>query len=158
MQNYVKIGRDIVVGKGFSAKHWSGPVTFSRDAIYICPNASEAALLMGFDSGAVAGGLPGAVGGALAGAAQKRKNSQEAWKSFVIDLQSLPIEVLSHPEWPVKKKKRPVIVLTRDLVEKFERAGGKFLVSSGGDTFKLGIKFFGRSTVVRAVQELGWHV
>lgn len=158
MQNYVRIGRDIVVGKGFSAKHWSGPVTFSRDAIYICPNISEAALLMGFDSGAMAGGLLGAVGGALAGAAQKRKNVQESWKSCVVDLQSLPSEVLSHPEWPVKKKKRPVIVLRRDLVEKIERAGGKFLVSSGGDTFKLGMKFFGRSKVVSAVQELGWQI
>jgi len=158
MPNYIKIGRDIIVGKGLSAKHWSGAVVFSRDAIYICPNTSQAALTLGLDSGAAAAGILGAVGGALVAVARKQGDAQPSWKSQVVDLRDLPPEVISSPDWPVRKGKRPVIVLRRELVEKIERDGGKLLVTSCGETFKLGMKLFGRSEVVGVLRELGWQI
>jgi hypothetical protein len=158
MSQYIKIGRDIIVGLGWSAKHWSGPVIFGRDAIYICPNASQAALIQGRDSGAAAGEMLGAIGGALAGAVRTAGDAQPSWKSQVVDLRDLPPDVVNSPDWPVRRSKRPVIVLRRELIEKLERNGGKFLVSSCGDTFKLGMKLFGRSKVVATVRELGWQV
>src|SRR5580765_7517997 len=90
MKHYVKIGRDIIVGKGWGAKHWSGPVVFGQDAIYICPNASQAALIQGWDSGAAAAGLLGAIGGALAGAVRKQDKAQPSWQGQVVDLRDLP--------------------------------------------------------------------
>jgi len=44
------------------------------------------------------------------------------------------------------------------LVEKIERDGGKLLVTSCGETFKLGMKLFGRSEVVGVLRELGWQI
>ena len=158
MGNYIKIGRDIIVGKGWSAKHWSGPVVFGRDAIYICPNVSQAALIQGWDSGAAAAGTLGAIGGALAGAIRKQGNAQPGWTSQVVGLLELPPEVINSPDWPVRKRKRPVIVLRREMVEKIERQGGKFLVSSCGETFKLGMKLFGRSKGAATVRDLGWPI
>jgi hypothetical protein len=158
MSTYIKIGRDIIVGKGWSAKHWAGPVVFGHNAIYLCPNVSQAALMQGWDSGMAAAGMLGAIGGALAGAVQKKGDAQPTWQSQVVDLGDLPPEVVNSPDWPVRKSKRPVIVLRRELVEKLERQGGKFLVTSCGDAFKLGIKLFGRSRVVATVRDLGWSV
>jgi hypothetical protein len=159
MLDYIKIGRDIIVGKGLSAKHWSGPVVFGRDAIYICPNASQVAVIQGLDSGAAAAGMMlGAIGGALAGAARKQGDAKPSWNSHVVDLRELSPDVTGSPDWPVRKAKRPVIVLRRELVENIARNGGKFLVSSCGDTFKLGMKLFGRSKVVATVRYLGWQI
>jgi hypothetical protein len=158
MPNYIKIGRDIIIGKGFSAKHWSGPVVFGRDAIYLCPNASQTSVMMGLDSAAVAAGAFGAVAGAIVGLQQKPSDAQPTWKSQVVDLRNLPPEVINDPDWPLRKSKRPVIVLKRAVVEKIERDGGKFLVTSCGDTFKLGLKLFGRSKVADVVRELGWQI
>ncbi len=158
MKHHVKIGRDIIVGKGWGAKHWSGPVVFGRDAIYICPNASQAALIQGWDSGAAAAGMLGAIGGALAGVVRKQGEAQPTWQSQVVDLLDLPPDVINSPDWPVRKSKRPVIILRRELIEKIERAGGKFLVSSCSDTFKLGMKLFGRGKIVKTVRDLGWQV
>jgi hypothetical protein len=158
MKHYVKIGRDIIVGKGWGAKHWSGPVVFGREAIYICPNASQAALIQGWDSGAAAARMLGAIGGALAGAVRKQDEAQPSWQGHVIDLRDLPQDVINSPDWPIRKSKRPVIPLRRELVEKIERDGSKLLVSSCGDTFKLGMKLFGRSKVVATVRDLGWQI
>ena len=160
MSNYVRIGRDIIVGKGWSAKHWAGPVIFGRDAIYICPNASQPALMAGIDSGASAmfGAVGGAVGAALAGAVLKKGEAQSGWQSQVVDLGDLPSDVLNGPDWPLRDSHRPVIVLKRESIEKIERAGGKFLVAAHGDTFKLGMKLFGRGKVVETVRGLGWQV
>jgi len=158
MPRYIKIGRDIIVGKGLTAKHWSGPVIFGREAIYICPNASQVSVMQGLDSGPVAGGVLGAIGGVLAGVARTQGDARPSWKSQLVDLRDLPPDVTNSPDWPVRKSKRPVIVLRRELVEKIERDGGKFLVSSCGDTFKLGMKLFGRSKVVGTVRDLGWQI
>lgn len=158
MPSYIKIGRDIIVGKGLSAKHWSGPIVFGRDAIYICPNASQTAVMQGLDSGAVAGVMLGAIGGALAGVARKQSDGQPSWKTQIVDLPDLPPDVTNSPDWPVRKRNRPVIILKRELIEKIERDGGKFLVSSCGDIFKLGMKLFGRRKVVGTVRDLGWQI
>jgi hypothetical protein len=158
MPNYIKIGRDIIVGKGFKAKHWAGPVVFGSDAIYICPNASRAAVVAGLDSGAVGLGLFGAVGGAIAGLAKKGSDAPATWKNYIVDLPDLPAETLSDPDWPIRRKKRPVIVLRRDQIEKIERAGSKLLVSTSGETFKLGLKFFGRAKIITSLRGLGWSL
>jgi hypothetical protein len=157
-QNYIKVGRDIIIGRGFSAKHWSGPIVFGRDAIYICPNASEAAVLAGMDSGAAAGVLFGAIGGAIAAAMGKAGPAQPDWTDCVVDLLSLPSEALASSDWPVRKKKRPVIVLDCAAVQKIERKGGRLLVTFRDETFKLGVKFFGRGKVISAVRDLGWQI
>src|SRR5258708_4273690 len=130
MSAFVKIGRDIIVGKGFAAKHWSGAVIFGREAIYICPNATQTAVMQGLDSGAMAaagilgGALGGLIAGAVAGATKKNLASQANWKRQVIDLCDLPTEVRENPDWPLRERKRPVILLTRESVDKIERRGG----------------------------------
>ncbi len=159
MPNYIKIGRDIIVGKGFKARHWSGPVVFGRDGVYICPNASRWAVESGFDSGAAAIGMVfGAVGGAIAGIASKGTTVQTSWKERIVDLPKLPAEILSSPDWPVRKKNSPVILLPRDQIEKVERVGGRLQILACGETFKLGLRFFGRGKVIAAVRDLGWSV
>jgi len=77
---------------------------------------------------------------------------------FLVGLRRAKLAWTNSPDWPVRKSKRPVIVLRRQLVEKIERDGGRFLVSSCGDTFKLGMKLFGRSKVVGTVRDLGWQI
>jgi hypothetical protein len=94
----------------------------------------------------------------LASLARKQDNDCSTWRDHVVDLRELPPDVLSNPDWPVRKSKRPVIVLDRKLVERIERDGGKFLVSSCGDTFRLGMKLFGRGNVIETVRTLGWQI
>jgi hypothetical protein len=159
MPDYVKIGRDIIVGTGFNAKHWSGPVVFGRDGVYICPNASHSAVVAGFDSGGAAlGMLFGAVGGLIAGLASKGSQAQTTWKDRIVDLPDLPADILSSPDWPVRKKKRPVIHLQRDQIEKIARVGSRLQILACGETFKLGLNLFGRGKVVATIRELGWPV
>jgi hypothetical protein len=159
MASFVKIGRDIIVGKGLSAKHWGGPVVFGRDAIYACPDITKWLLLQGHDSAAsVAGAAFGLVGALVAGAAQRSTRSEDGWKSWVVDSMDLPTEVTGSSDWPLKKMDRPVIVLKREHVTKIERKGGKFLVESCGGTFRFALKFFGRSDAVAQVQQLGWQI
>jgi hypothetical protein len=159
MPNFVKIGRDIVAGKGLSAKHWAGPVVFGRDAIYACPNITRWLLMQGHDSSAsMAGALFGLAGVAVTSILQQSTKSENGWKDWVVDSTDLPRDVTSSPDWPVKKMDRPVIVLRRENVIKIERKGGKLLVDSCGGRFGFGLKFFGRSEAVAIVQKLGWHV
>lgn len=113
----------------------------------------------GLDSAAAAAGAVGPIiGEALACLARNQGGPQPSWNSQLVDLRDLPSDVVSSPDWPVRKRKRPIIVLRRELVESIEREGGKFLVSSCGDTFKLGMRFFGRSKVVGTVRDLGWQI
>ena len=100
----------------------------------------------------------GAIGGALAGAVGKQGDAQPSWKGQVVDLRDLPPDAINSPDWPVRKSKRPVIVLKRELIEEIQRHGGKLLVSSCGDTFKLGMKLFGRRKVVATLRDLGWQI
>src|SRR5258706_6977469 len=98
MKHHAKIGRDIIVGKGWGAKHWSGPVVFGRDAIYICPNASQAALIQGWDSGAAAAGMLGAIGGGLAGVFPKQGEAQPTLPSPRGGLIGPPPDVVHRPQ------------------------------------------------------------
>lgn len=158
MPNFYRVGRDIIYGKGFGAKHWAGAIVFSKDAIYICPNASQAAVMSGFDAGAAAAGLFGAIGGAIAGAAAKKTTASTTWKDHVKDISELPPAVTGDPDWPLGVKKRPAIVIQRDAVEKIEKKGSRILVTAHGEVFKLGLKFFGRSKAVTAIRDLGWSI
>jgi hypothetical protein len=157
MQNFYNVGRDIIYGKGFGAKHWAGAIIFSKDAIYVCPRASHAAVMIGFDSGAAAAGMFGAIGGAIAGTAAK-KNDSASWQANVHDISELPKSVTGDPDWPLGVKKRPAIVLHRDAVEKIERRGSRVIVSAHGEVFKLGLKLFGRGKAVAAIQNFGWAI
>ncbi|MGA1796307.1 MAG: hypothetical protein ACMUIL_10665 [bacterium] len=160
MKSYFKIGRDIVVGKGFSAKHWAGPIVFGKEAIYLLPNGvSVKSLRAGYDSASAAAGmLGGIIGGAIAGALQGKDKSKPTWQENIAEINKLPPEVLSDPDWSMKKGKRPVILIKKDDIDKFERSGGKLMVEAYGDTFKLGLKLFGRGKAIEAMRNLGWAV
>jgi hypothetical protein len=160
MKSYFKIGRDIVVGKGFSAKHWAGPIIFGKEAIYLLPNdVSVKSLRAGYDSASAAAGmLGGMIGGAIAGAMQSKGRSKPTWQEHIVQINELPQNVLLNPDWPIKKGKRPVILIKKSDIEKFERSGGKLLVEAYGDTFKLGLKLFGRGKAIETMRSLEWSV
>ena len=131
---------------------------FGRQAIYLCPNASLAQVKQGIDSAALAGGLFGAVGGAIAGAVSKSPKESQRWSQQVIDMRELPVAILTAPDWPVRKSKRPVITIPRMEVQKIQRKGGRFLFEALGDTFALGMSLFGRTRIVAEVRGLGWEI
>lgn len=158
MTEYKKIGRDIIIGKGFSAKHWSGPVVFSSQAVYLCPNASLAQVQLGVDSAALVGGLFGAVGGAIAGTVSRLPKESRRWSQQVIDMRELPVAILTAPDWPVRKRKRPVITIPRTEVQTIQRKGGRLLFEALGGTFVLGMSLFGRTRIVADVRSLGWQI
>lgn len=158
MQSYVKVGRDIVVGKGFSAKHWAGPIIFGRDAIYLLPNdVSVKALKAGYDSASAAAGvLGGMIGGAIAGTMQAKAKTKPTWQEHIAELKELSPNVRTSPDWPVKSDKRSVILIKRTDISKIVRSGSRLIVEAYGDIFKLGLKLFGRGKALDAVKNLGW--
>jgi len=199
MDPFINIGQDIVIGKGFKAKHWTGPIIFGKDAIYLLPSGlyargdktlaagygvpsmrsselgyiiaaaigvaysqiGKAGWFWGFAVLVVLGPILNAIINKIGAKSSPNKASDSdspRWQEHVITLSNLPPEITSNPEWPIKKGTRPVIVISRGDVDRIEHSSGKIIVDAYGVTMKLGIKLFGRSSIVNNIRQFGWNL
>ncbi len=157
MRNFVKIGRDIVIGTGFSARHWTGQVVFGRNAVYACPNTTTISLRGGEDSTAhVAGAAFGIIGLIFAAVLGKKAGGPAKWKDAITNLRDLPREVTSCVDWPVNRTVGPVIQLNRSDITSVKQKGARILITCWDETFSFGLKWFGRADALRLLHELGW--
>ncbi len=159
MKRYLKVGRDIIVGSGFAAKHWSGAIVFSADAIYVSPNLRLESAANGDDSGtASAGFMMRLLFGVDVPISIPPSNPKPEWMSHLTDVMNLSEAVTKHADWPLKRKKRAVIIIQRADVATIKKVRGRIVVTAHGNTYRLGLKLFGRSNAVRAIREMGWDV
>ena len=159
MKQYRKVGWDIIVGTGFAAKHWSGAIVFSADAIYVSPNARFEAIANGYDSGiASAGAMFGLLGRAMVRLTRRHSQGNPEWMRHLTDVMNLAEAVTMHADWPLKRKKRAVIIIRRADVATIQKVWGRIVVTAHGNMYRLGLKFFGRTGAVRAIREMGWDI
>lgn len=157
MPAFVKVGSDIIIGRGLRAKHWPGPVLFGAKAIYICPKTSfETVVEVQPHSNSIAGAMFG--GPSRSQAAPAAASGNFDWRAQVARLQDLPSEVTSNPDWRVTGLNRPVLVLNREHVTELKRAGASLLVQCGEEPFAFRLRWFGRGRALQDMKALGWAV
>src|SRR5580765_4636858 len=101
MAAFVKVGRDIILGRGLRAKHWGGPVIFGLQAIYACPKTNHAAVV---EVQTCPTSIAGAMFGGLSSIEPAKDESPDTgfnWRTHVVILQELPREITNSPDWPV---------------------------------------------------------
>jgi hypothetical protein len=158
MPAFVKVGRDIIIGRGLRAKHWGGPVIFGPQAIYACPKTNHAAVVeVQACSTSIAGAMFGGLS-SVAPATEEPSSTGFNWRAQVVALQDLPRDITSTPDWPVKGAHRPIIVLKREHVTGIQRKSGNLLVQCGEEQFVFRLKLFGRAKALENLRTLGWTV
>jgi hypothetical protein len=158
MPAFVKVGGDIILGRGLRAKHWAGPVIFGAQAIYACPKTNHAAVV---EVQACSTSIAGAMFGSLASVEPAREESTNIgfnWQAHVVMLQDLPREITGSPDWPVNGTHRPVIVLKREHITGIKQKGPILLVQCAEEQFAFRLKFFGRGKALENLRALGWAV
>jgi hypothetical protein len=158
MPAFVKVGRDIILGRGLRAKHWGGPVIFGAQAIYACPKTNHAAVV---EVQACPSSIAGAMFSSLSSieaAADEAANTGFNWRAHVVTLRDLPREITSSPNWPVNGAHRPIIVLKREHVTGINRKGPTLLVECGEEQFAFRLKLFGRGKALENLRALGWAI
>lgn len=158
MPAFVKVGSDIIIGRGLRARHWAGPVLFGAKAIYACPKTNfETVVDVQPRSTSIAGAMfggPSRIESAGSASAAAGFN----WQAHVARLQDLPTEVTTDQDWTVTGLNRPVLVLKREHVTELRRAGGNLIVQCGEEQFAFRLRWFGRGKALEAVKALGWMV
>ena len=158
MPAFVKVGRDIILGRGLRAKHWAGPVIFGLQAIYACPKTNHAAVV---EVQACPTSIAGAMFGGLASVETANDESANIgfnWRAHVVTLRDLPREITSSPDWPVNGAHRPIIVLKREHITGLSRKGANLLVHCREEQFAFRLRFFGRAKALENLRALGWAV
>ena len=158
MPAFVKVGRDIIVGRGLRAKHWAGPVIFGSQAIYVCPKTNHAAVV---EVQACPTSIAGAMFSGLASVAPPDEGSSTSgfnWRAHVVPLQDLPHDTTSSPDWPVNGAQRPVIVLKREHVTGIKRKGANLVIQCDEEQFVFRLKLFGRGKALEQLRAFGWTV
>src|SRR3974390_1798130 len=135
MPAFVKVGRDIILGRGLRAKHWAGPVIFGAQAIYACPKTNHAAVV---EVQACPTSIAGAMFSSLSSiepAGDEPANGGFNWRTHVVMLKDLPPEITGSPDWPLSGAHRPVIVLKREHITGISRKGPTLMVHCGDEQF-----------------------
>lgn len=156
MPAFVKVGRDIILGRGLRAKHWGGPVIFGAQAIYACPKTNHAAVV---EVQACPTSIAGAMFSSLSSIeppGDEPAHTGFNWRAHVVMLQELPREITSSPDWPVKGAHRPIIVLKREHITGINRKGPALMVHCSDEQFTFRLKLFGRGKALENLRALGW--
>jgi hypothetical protein len=142
------------IGSAFTANgvKWQGAVIASPEAIYLLKVARVSA---GVAGAAAAGGL---VGGLIAGAiaAATRKPDDNRTCTYF----QLPEQVRSHPDWPIKKRKKDVdvIVIARDSAPPLThpRFTNLIKLTVKGITYVIEYTLFAGGKTKRFLAAAGW--
>jgi hypothetical protein len=132
-------------------------VLFGAKAIYACPKASHLTVVEVQTH-------PTSIAGAMFEAPSRIESAPTAapstggfnWRAQVVELQDLPPELTSDPDWPVHGSHRPVLVLKREQVTELRRARGSLIVKCGEESFVFRLRWFGRGKALDGVRALGW--
>lgn len=139
MPAYMRVGGEVLIGRGLRAKRYFGPVVASSDAFFLCLVSSSLGAMLGL------------VGAALEALASGKREIMEG------DLSKLPSEITQHPDWPIRWKKGRVIVVPREAVDSIQYS---FWASSDLQTkqqvFRVNLRLLRRRRVLAFLRESGW--
>jgi hypothetical protein len=151
MPEYLKIGNAFHLGEGV-ARAFFGPVVASADAFYLVVQGS-----------ALRGGAVGAgpFGASVADWIERRTFPLQPVPHVVeMDLAELRAAITGHPDWPIKAKEGPVIVVWRQAIKSIGYSFWKWRIYLLTVKLDIGIEppLFGRKKVWRFLDEAGWEV
>jgi len=147
MPKYKVIARSFRFGRNVHEGDYYGPVIASRDAFFLVIDQTPAEAYLG-----AVGGLVGAL---IAMAVSGGVNKQHDVLQF--DYRELPRRITEHPDWPIRRKKGPVVVVPRQAVDRIRYAYfGTYDLECGDRVYRIGLKFFGRSAVMKFLNGAGW--
>ena len=152
MPKYLKISRAFHLGKGIS-RAYSGGVVASDEAFFFV--VGENALRAGF----VHGG--GAIGALVADLLERRLAPLDFGPHIVpTDLGELPESIAGHPDWPIRAKEGPLIVVPRRAVRSIRYSFWKWGIFLDTKTMEIRIEppFFGRKRMFTFLAEAGWEI
>ncbi len=140
-----------IIAKKFALGHFKecfGPAVVSRDAIYLI-----------IDPTLSVGGL--GAGPAIANLANRVMSSAAAKTKtpYSQDLEDLPDEIASDPEWPITQTSGRVFIVPREAVTKLKYPWwGGLTILTEAQKFEVSPNMFLRKSVVRYLREQGWEL
>lgn len=139
----------MIIGNSFVARRTNhvGPCIASREHLYMIRRRGQ------IEPGGLTGG---AIGGAIQGFLNPNVSVKEVW---TCDVSELPRQVLTDPQWPIRKNEGPVIVIERSQVEQLIHPSFSMEVVFVVDGFRYMISYpFFRGKKVKAYLEAtGWN-
>src|SRR5687768_15168385 len=155
MPRFMQISKAFRIGQS-PTKNYSGIAVASADAFFLIVGSNALATGLGLSGGLVGGFLAGVLHKAVPG----RYLPGAASDLTETDLAELPVEVTGHPDWPVKSRKGPVIVVPRPAIRSVRYSFWKWgiFLETKDIEFRLEPPFFGRKKVLAFLREIGWEV